>query len=92
MEILQNYRSNNKCDDLQCRLINFPVPMRDEQFIQDSSTICRFQAGNSSSQVTFDVLSIFITVSETCFYLWIKRSRLGSMTTGQSLNGTFLWL
>ena len=65
---------------------SFPVPMRDEPTYTGSATNCRFQAGNSSSQVTFDALSIFrVPVQRPVSIVGLRDQDVGSMTTGQSL-------
>ena len=65
---------------------SFPVPMRDEPTYTGSSTNCRFQAGNSSSQVTFDALSIYrVPVHRPVSIIGLRDADIGSMTTGQAL-------
>ena len=65
---------------------SFPVPMRDEPTYTGSATNCRFQAGNSSSQVTFDALSIYrVPVHRPVSIIGLRDADIGSMTTGEAL-------
>ena len=65
---------------------SFPVPMRDEPTYTGSATNCRFQAGNSSSQVPFSSLSIFrVPVQRPVSIIGLRDQDVGSMTTGQAL-------
>ena len=64
----------------------FPVPMRDEPSYTGSSTNCRFQSGNNSSNVQFSALSIYrVPVHRPVSIIGLRDTDIGSMTTGQSL-------
>ena len=65
---------------------SFPVPMRDEPTYTGSATNCRFQAGDSSSQVQFSALSIYrVPVHRPVSIIGLRDADIGSMTTGQAL-------
>ena len=65
---------------------SFPVPMRDEPTYTGSATNCRFQAGNSSTNVLFSALSIFrVPVQRPVSIVGLRDQDVGSMTTGQSI-------
>ncbi|MAK56747.1 MAG: hypothetical protein CML17_13045 [Pusillimonas sp.] len=67
-------------------LSNFPVPMRTEPTYTGSATLCRFQAGNSSSDVNLNALSIFrVPTQRPVATIGLRDQNVGSMTTGQAL-------
>ena len=64
----------------------FPVPMRTEPTYTGSATSCRFQAGNVSSTVNFNALSIYrCPVQRPVAIVGLRDSDVGSMTAGQVL-------
>ena len=65
---------------------SFPVPMRDEPTYTGSATNCRFQAGNSSSQVQFSALSIYrVPIHRPVSIIGLRDTDIGSMTQGEAL-------